>query len=188
MAKKTMESKILNIIKKRRSIRKFLSKDIEEEKFNAVLESARLAPSSSNSQPWHFVVVKEKDLIKKLSRCGPLNINSIISWMETAPVVIVALTRPGLMHKISGLVSTDCHLLDMGIAIEHMVLTAEDLGLGSCWIGWIDNKKVKKLLEIPKEYEVAAMLPIGYPDPSYEPHQKSRKSLREITSINRFAK
>lgn len=183
-----MQSKVLETIKKRRSIRKFLDKAVEEEKLNAILESARLAPSSSNSQPWHFIVVKDKELIIKLSRSGPLHINSVISWMESAPIVIVGLAKPTLIHRVSGLLGSDCHILDLGIALEHMVLTAEDLGLATCWVGWVDEKGIRMLLDIPKDQEVIAMLPIGYPDPSYLPHKKPRKSMKEITSLNKYNK
>ncbi|MFH1683278.1 MAG: nitroreductase family protein [Candidatus Margulisiibacteriota bacterium] len=178
-----IESKILNIIKERFSVRKYKDQLIEEEKLQLILESARLAPSASNTQPWHFYVVKNKEKIKKLSGDMPLGSKVIInSFIAEAPIVIVATAGPiSLLYKVASyIVNKKWYYMDVSIALEHMVLTAWELGIGSCWIGWFDEKKVKQLLDIPKGEEVVAMLTLGYPKEAKLPFPKHRKKIEEI--------
>jgi len=181
-----LESKVLNIIKERFSVRNYEDRLVEDEKLNLILESARLAPSASNSQPWHFYVVKNKEKIKALSEKMPLGSHLVInSFMAQAPVVIVATAGPiDLLRKIlSYIINKKWYFLDLGIALEHMVLTAWELGIGSCWIGWFDEKKIKTLLDIPENQEVIAMLTLGYPKEERLPFPKHRKKLEEIVKV-----
>ena len=181
-----VESKVFDVIKERFSVRKYLDKPVEDEKLQMILESARLAPSASNSQPWHFYVVKDREKIKALSKNMPLGSKVVInSFVTQAPVVIVATAGPiGLLYKaLSYIVNKRWYYLDVAIALEHMVLTAWDLGIGSCWIGWFDEKKVKGLLDIPKDEEVIAMLTLGYPKEGRLPFPKHRKKIEEIVKI-----
>jgi len=181
-----MEAKVLDIIKQRFSVREYSDRPIEEEKLNIILEAARLAPSASNVQPWHFYVVKNKDKIKELGAKMPLGSSVVInSFIENAPVVIVATAGPiDMFHKVmSAIINKKWYYLDLGISIEHMALTAWELGIGSCWIGWFDEKRVKKLLNIPKNEEMIAMLTLGYPKEGLLPHPKNRKALNEIVKF-----
>ena len=178
-----VESKVFEIIKERCSVRKYADKPIEEEKLKLILESARLAPSASNSQPWNFYVVKEKEKIRALSQKMPLGSRVVInSFMAQAPVVIVATAGPiDLLRKVlSYIVNKRWYYMDVSIALEHMVLTAWELGIGSCWIGWFDEKRVKQLLDIPENQEVIAMLTLGYSKEEKIPFPKHRKGLEEI--------
>jgi nitroreductase len=178
-----IESKVFEIIKERYSVRKYADKPIEEEKLNLILEAARLAPSASNSQPWHFYVVKDKEKINALSQKMPLGTNLVLnSFIAQAPVVIVATAGPGsLLTRIASyIVNKKWYYIDVAIALEHMVLTAWELGIGSCWIGWFDEKKIKKLLDIPKEEEVIDMLTLGYPKEGRLPFPKHRNKIEEI--------
>jgi len=177
---------VFNVIKERSSIRDYLNKPIEDEKLDMILESARLAPSASNSQPWHFYVVKDKEKIKAIAGKMPLGTSVVInSFIAEAPVVIVATAGPiDMLHKVMSFVANKkWYYLDVAIALEHMVLTAWDLGIGSCWIGWFDEKRVKNILAIPKNEEVIAMLTLGYPSETYKPHAKDRKKAEEIFKI-----
>jgi nitroreductase len=178
-------SKVLEIIKDRYSVRDYDAKPIEEEKLQLILEAARLAPSASNSQPWHFYVVKDKSKIAALAEKMPLGTRVIgNSFIAEAPVVIVATAGPiDLIHQVAAfIVNRKWYYIDIGIALEHMALTAWDLGIGSCWVGWFDEKKIKSLLSIPKGEEVVAMLTLGYPR---EPGDatKHRKALSEIVKV-----
>jgi nitroreductase len=178
-----MQSKILDLIKARYSVRKYKDQPIEQEKLDLILESARLAPSASNSQPWHFYVVKDREKIKRLASDMPMSsMVRINEFMAAAPMVIVATGGPiPLLHKVAEFfVKRNWYQVDLGIAIEHMALTAWELGVGSCWIGWFDEKKVKILLDIPKDQEVIAMLTLGYPTEGRLPAPKNRKPLAEI--------
>lgn len=178
-----MESKVLNIIKERYSVREYEDRPIEEEKLNLILEAARLAPSAHNSQPWHFYVVKDKEKIKALSQKMPLGSRVVInSFIAQAPVVIVATAGPlGLLYRVASyIVNKKWYYIDVAIALEHMVLAAWELGVGSCWVGWFDEKKVKTLLDIPKDEEVIDLLTLGYPKDGKLPFPKHRKGLDEI--------
>ncbi len=176
-------SKVLDIIRERFSVRSYSDKPIEKEKLDLILEAARLAPSASNSQPWHFYVVKNRDLIKKLAEKMPLG-SSLISnsFIAEAPVVIVATAGPvDLLRKVmSFIVNRKWYYLDLGIALEHMVLAGWELGIGSCWIGWFDEKKIRSLLAIPNNREVVALLTLGYANEERPPFPKHRKRKEEI--------
>lgn len=181
-----MESKVLNIIKERFSVRKYSGKAIEEEKLNLILEAARLAPSASNSQPWHFYVIKNKVKIRELAADMPLGSKVVInSFIAEAPIVIVATAGPiDLLHKVASfIINKRWYYMDVAIALEHMVLTGWEMGIGSCWIGWFDEKKIKNLLDIPKDQEVIAMLTLGYPKEEKIPFKKHRKKLEEIVKL-----
>jgi nitroreductase len=189
---KKNDSKLLEIIRKRRSVRSFSGKPIESENLKLILEAARLAPSSCNSQPWHFVVVDKKDLIKKIAVAQPKG-TPINKFLKKAAIIIACVEEPKLIvHKAAGLLNRDNHRIDIGIAVEHMVLVATELGIGSCWIGWFSEEKIKKLLKIPKNKSVSAMLALGFPTGKTDENgmggikPRSRKSLKEIASKNAY--
>jgi nitroreductase len=177
------KSNVFKVIQDRYSVRRYAERPIEEEKLNLILESGRLAPSASNSQPWHFYVVKSRDKINALAAKMPLG-ETIVhnAFIAQAPVVIAATAGPiSLLRRIlSYVINKRWHYLDVAIALEHMTLTAWDIGIGSCWIGWFDEKKVKRLLDIPGDQEVIALLTLGYPKEDETPPEKHRKELAEI--------
>jgi len=186
------KSILLDIIKKRRSVRSFTDKPIESEKLKMILEAARLAPSSCNSQPWHFLVVDDRDLLKKVAAAQPPG-TPINKFLNQAAVIIACVEEPKfIVHKAAGLINRDNHRIDIGIALEHMVLVATELGIGSCWIGWFSEEKIKSLLKIPKNKSVSVMLALGYPDGKTDINNideikpRPRKSLDEIASRNRY--
>lgn len=177
-----LNSKVFDVIRERSSVREYADKPIEKEKLDMIGEAARLAPSASNSQPWHFYLVKNREKISQLSSRMPIGSSLVInSFIADAPVVIVATAGPiDLLHKaLSFIINKRWYYLDVAIALEHMVLTAWDLGIGSCWVGWFDEKKVKTLLGIPSGEEVIAMVTFGYP--KYDRMSKKiRKDAAEI--------
>ena len=157
----------IEIVKKRRSIRRYKPDQIPEKQLNYVIEATRLAPSWANRQPWKFIIVTDQVLKRKIT---------MRDWAAEAPIVIVGIADP----KISG-TRSDKHyyLLDMGIAMEHMMLAAAELGLGTCWIGGQFNEDaIREILKIPSQYRVVALTPLGYPDE--EPFPKERKNVQEI--------
>jgi len=172
---------LIDIISGRVSIRNYTGREVEDEKINKILEAARLAPSACNKQPWRFVVVKDKENVKSFFREG---LGGIVSnkWASTAPVFIVACAELDLMvHKLgAALKSLDWYLIDMGIAVEHMVLQATELGLGTCWIGWFNENRIKKLLDIPKKIKVVSVITLGYPKAVNEADRTSRFETDKI--------
>lgn len=145
-----------DVVKLRRSVRKFRTQEVENEKIEQILECARLAPSWANKQCWSFVIVKNKEKIKLLSKAaGVVNI-----WLKKAPIIIVACGDPRLSGIRNGI---EYFIVDVAIAMEHLILAAADLGLGSCWIGAFDEDRIKEVLEIPNNIRVVAITPFGYP-------------------------
>lgn len=157
----------IDVIRNRKSIRSYKNEDVEEEKLKIILEAARLAPSWANKQCWKYIVVNDKEKIQKLAS-GIIN-----SWMKNAKIVVVACADPKKSGTRNGM---DYYLVDVAISMEHLILAATDLGLGTCWIGGFDETKVKKILEIPEKIKVVAMTPVGYPS---EPAMRNR-ILRKI--------
>ncbi len=167
---------LMEVIRKRRSVRRYKPDPVPEEDIEYVLEAARLAPSWANTQCWHFVVVTDEDVKKEVAQAGNGN-----RWIARAPVIIVACadpTGPGTRDDIPN------YLVDMGIAIEHLILAATERGLGTCWIGAFHESKVKEALGVPGNIRVVASTPLGYPDEA--PAPVSRKGLEEIVSYNRY--
>ena len=165
---------VFQAIKIRRSIRSFQDKPIEEEKLKRVLEAGRLAPSAKNQQEWKFVVVKDRELRRKLAIAANGQ-----TFVGEAPVVIVGCATISDYVMSCG---QPAHSIDLAIALDHMTLQAVEEGLGTCWIGSFKEDEVKKLLKIPKEIRVVQLLPLGYP--TFIPEPKPRKSLDQIVSYD----
>jgi len=181
------ETPLQKIMRNRRSIRRFLETPVDREKIMVCLEAALLAPSADNVRPWRFLVVDEPELKSKLCAAAFSGIFSFSKFAAQAPVMIVMLDRPdfkvGTLGKMIRRVAFD--MIDIGIAGEHIVLQAEELGLASCWIGWFNEKKLRKALKIPRKYKIVALLPLGYAKsrPSRSP---ARKSIEEVAWFNSF--
>jgi nitroreductase len=161
---------VFDAIKKRRSIRAFLDKPIEEEKLLRVLEAGRLAPSAKNLQEWKFIVVKDKELKKRIAVASNHQ-----TFIAEAFVIILGCAT------ITDYVMTcgqPAYPIDLTIGMTQMTLQAVEEGLGTCWIGAFNEDEVKKILNIPKEVRVVQLFPLGYPESSPEPRE--RKKLKEI--------
>jgi nitroreductase len=167
---------VIDAIKNRISVRKYLDKDVEEEKLNEVLEAGRLAPSASNRQEWRYIVVRDKSTRKKLVEAANNQ-----SFVGEAPVVIVCCAETD-EHIMS--CGEKCYPIDLAISIDHMTLRAVELGLGTCWIGAFNQDKVKKLLGIPDKIRVVNLLPLGYP--AEKKSTKIRKPLTEIVHYEKW--
>jgi nitroreductase len=183
---------VFEAIKWRRSVRKFSSQKIERDKVLQILEAARLAPSSSNRQAWHFLVIDDPLIIKQIPDTAPVGTRRIITFMENAPLVVVGCYSKAFTHYVAQLAGHENHLVDVSIALTHMTLAATELGIGSCWVGWYGESKLRTILKIPRRYRVVALLVLGYPaEPSTEESiagipPRPRKSLNEIVSHNKF--
>lgn len=186
---------VMTAIRRRRSIRAYSDQPVEDEKIQLLLEAARLAPSSSNTQPWHFIIVRQKKLIEKLSECVLRGTKWVNRWMTSAPCVIVACGKPHpIVHLGAKVLGMDLLKIDVAIALEHITLAATELGLGTCWIGWFSERKVKRLLHIPWNVRVVALLTLGYPKNPSTPesiggkHPTLRKDIKKIYSLDRYQK
>jgi nitroreductase len=136
----------LELVQSRRSIRKYQDKPVEREKILQCIEAARLAPSAENVQPWRFIILDDPEIIRQMSDQAFSGIYSPIRFAAKAPVIVVILAKLDILANRIGkqIQGTQFYLLDIGIAGEHLVLQAQELGLGSCWIGWFNARKIKK--------------------------------------------
>jgi len=196
-------------ILKRRSIRKFKESPVEQEKIVELLETARLAPSGSNRQPWRFLVLEEPGIRGLVADVSPQ------MFIRQAPVIILCyadlrcwlpdyvkqgrkeLGKSGsvdvkdLEMDLSLLSSNPLYtsakelesyipnaFLDVGIAIEHIVLSAIELGLGTCWCRLVDELKLQEIFKLPDYYKFVSMLLLGYPDQN--PPQRPRKNMEDL--------
>lgn len=173
---------MIDAIVKRRSIRKYKEKKIEPEKLEQILESARIAPSGSNTQPWHLIVVNGDEMRTKLAEASHNQ-----KWMLTAPTFIVCVAdiqsrlQPEetlVLDEDSSLPELKMIIRDTSIAIDHMVLTAESLGLGACWVAWFTQDQIRPILNIPTDKYVVCILTMGYPDET--PNARPRKNLSDF--------
>jgi nitroreductase len=176
------------IISQRRSVRKFKNKPVPRELIDKCIEAARLAPSACNSQPWHYVVFDDKEAKTKFEDVVFTGVYAGMKKLAAgAPVLIavVAKTLPDATTSLGQIISgTKFYLIDQGIATEHLVLKAHELGLGTCWVGWFDNKKAKKALGLALTAAAHILIALGYPDESPEP--RARKKFEEIVSYNKY--
>jgi len=147
------------VILRRRSVRKYSPQPVPEQSLDRCLEAARLAPSWRNGQPWHFIVVRDRQLIHGVTRANYL-LGAVNPWLKDAPLIIVACADPGPSGDKG---DQPYYLVDVAIALEHLVLAATAEGLGTCWIGGFSEEKVRTVLGIPGHIRVVAMTPLGYP-------------------------
>lgn len=179
-------SSFLSLINRRQSVRKYTDKPVEDEKLNRCLEAARLAPSASNSQPWKFVVVNDPELVKDVAKetIGPLS--AFNKFVPEAPVIIaIVIEKMKVFTKIGATIQDrEYPLIDIGIAAEHFCLQATEEGLGTCMLGWFNEKPIKKLLGIPKEKRIGLLITLGYAPEEYKLRQKIRKKTDETISYN----
>ena len=135
----------LNLINKRYSCRKYKNQSVEIEKIELCIEAARLAPSASNSQPWKFIVVNDPALKEKVTNETYNSLVSFNKFVHHAPVVIaIVLENPKLITQIGKKIKNkDWPLIDIGIAAEHFCLQAAEIGLGTCMLGWYNEKAIQ---------------------------------------------
>jgi nitroreductase len=179
---------LLELLKQRKSVRDFLDKPVEREKIIMCLEAARVAPSACNSQPWKFIIVDDKKLKNKLCAQAFGGIYAINSFCKKAPVTVAVISEKSrFLARIGGMFrGTKYYLIDIGIACEHFVLQAEDLGLGTCWIGWFNESAVKSLLNVPQNRKIDILLALGYYDKEKVKSAHDREPLGKIASFNSY--
>jgi nitroreductase len=177
---------MLALIKSRQSDRSYSNRPVEKEKTERIIEAGRMAPSACNAQPWKFIVVDDTNTLLKLSEAASGKLLGMNSFVSQAPLQIVVIReKANLTSRLGGTVKNkDYSLIDVGIASENICLQATAEGLGSCMIGWFDEKMVKKVLHIPATKRVELLITIGYP--VKELREKRRKQQAEILSYNKY--
>jgi len=179
--------KFLDLVKTRQSVRGYQSKEVEREKIERCLEAARLAPSASNSQPWSFIVVDNLKLKEAVAKETFSQLISFNRFSLQAPVLIILISeRSGFLNKVAEAIKNkQFSLIDIGIAAEHLCLQATEEGLGTCILGWFNEKGVKKLLNVSPSKRVELIITVGYPESTII-CPKKRKSMDKIRSYNSY--
>jgi len=179
---------MIEAIQNRRSIRKYKNQPVEEEKLLKILDCGRLAPSDSNTQPWNFIIVRSEEMRTKVA-----HVSHEQDWMLGAPVFIVCVadirvatndTGPLHINEETPGIAPKQIILDTAIAGENIVLAAESLGLGTCWVSWYVQDEIRPVLDIPSDKYVVAIITLGYPDQT--PKQRPRRSLEEVIRYERW--
>ena len=171
----------LELAKKRYSCRHYDNRQVEKEKLGLVLEAGRIAPSAVNFQPWHFIVIQERENLEALYKIYHRE------WFQTAPCVIVICGNHDKSWKRKQDNKDHCDI-DVAIAVDHMTLQATDLGLATCWICNFDKEKCIELFDLPDHIEPSVLLPLGYPLDQSDPerHSEKRKPLDEIITYEKI--
>ena len=178
----------LELANKRQSCRSYdPNRNIEKEKLDRCIEALRLAPSACNAQPWKLVVVDHPELKGKIAKATDSTLLGFNHFTKDSPILVVVVREaPNLTSKLGTLLKDKPYtIMDVGIAVEHFCLQATSEGLGTCIMGWFDEKRVKELLAIPKNKRAELIISVGYPA-TEELRKKVRKSVEKICSFNKY--
>ncbi len=180
-------SSFLKLAEKRYSARKYLDKPVDRSLVERAVEAARLAPSACNSQPWHFVIVDEPPRVRKLADATFLPLTRLNKFVTHAPVIAAVVAEPpNASAAVGGYVKKKpYYLMDIGMAVEHFCLQAAEDNLGTCIIGWFNERKVKGFLNVPGSKSIPLLITLGYPEPGSAP-VKHRRDLESILSYNSY--
>jgi len=180
--------KFQELISHRQSVRKYQDKPAEREKIEKLIEAVHMAPSACNSQPWRLIIVDEPELKNEIARATFSKTISFNKFAVEAPVIaVLVIEKAKLIAQIGGSIkSQEYPQYDIGIAAAHFCLQATELGLGTCMIGWFDEKKIQQLLNIPEKRKIGLVITLGYPPADYKLRQKIRKPVEQIFGFNSY--
>jgi nitroreductase len=154
-----------------RSVRRYRKDPVEDEKLQKVLEACRAAPSSHNGQPWDFIIIKQKETLKAISKEATYG-----QFLANVPMGVAIVLNPEESETF--------HMVDGGILTQNFALAAHALGLGTCWVGTMNRDKAKEILNIPKEKILLTVLPLGYPDE--QSPARPRKPLKDLLHQEKY--
>jgi nitroreductase len=177
-----------NLALARQSVRRYSDKEVEIEKINQIIEVCRIAPSASNSQPWKIIIVNQNDLKNQVAEATFSNAVNFNKFVPQAPVLAVfVIEKPRLITQIGAfLKKREFPLIDIGIIAEHFCLKATELGLGTCMLGWFNEKKIKSILKIPRNKRIGLVVTLGYAPEDYKLREKIRKTTETMSSFNSY--
>lgn len=171
-----------NVLMGRRSVRKYLLKEVEKEKLLRVLEAGRWAPSAGNSQEWRFVVVEDE---KRRGEIAEASFGQY--WMVSAPVHIVVLSKYDMVEKLYGTRGLSLYVpQDAAAAVQNMLLAAHDQELGACWVGAFDDIMVRDVIKAPDDVKIMAIVTLGYP--AEKPQPPHRVDLNLLVFFDTYGK
>jgi nitroreductase len=154
---------IMEAITKRRSIRRFKSQEVEQWKLDLALEAARWAPSSKNSQPWEFIVIRDRKTLAEIAEESVYG-----KHISQSPLAVAFVTDPSKSNR---------HEVDGALATQNFSLAAWAMGLGTCWTGTMNRERIKAILGIPGNKNLLTILPIGYPEEDGWAHREELSAM-----------
>lgn len=175
-----------DLAEKRQSDRAYDDRLVEPEKLQRILAAARLAPSACNGQPWSIVVVDDPDTKNKIANAIAGSVSGMNHFAKNAPVLLVIVEETtNFTSRIGGWIKRK-HFphIDLGILASYITLGAADQDLGSCIIGWFNEKQIREALEIPSDKKVVFVITIGYTSAVHR--DKKRKEISQTVSFNRY--
>ncbi len=170
----------LKLVRQRQSCRSYAKTPVSQEALARCLEAARLSPSACNSQAWRFIIVSDPVLRVRLAEKAFGGVYAMNAFAREAPVLVVVVTeRSKYVAQVAGATrGTQYNLIDIGIVCEHFILQATEEGLGTCWIGWFDQKGVREVLGLSKKDSLDIMISVGFPLDT--PREKVRKDIKDV--------
>ena len=176
----------LSLISRRQSDRAYSDRPVEHDKLDRILEAARLAPSACNAQPWKFIVVTDPVVREKIAEAASARALGMNTFVSQVPVFIVIVReKPNFTSRVGSVVKQkDYSLMDIGIVSGFISLQACAEGLGSCIMGWFNEKLVGKILGVPSGKRIELIVAVGYPAKEYR--EKKRKPHGEVISFNKY--
>ncbi len=181
-----MKSTFLDLVTSRFSARGYLPDPVQSEKLELIMEAVRLSPSACNKQPWRFTLVTDPEIRNVLCEKG---MGGAVpnKWAVTAPLIaVLSVTTSPVVHTAGKVLKgVDFRLVDAGIAGEHFCLAAAEQGLQTCWIGWFNPGKVRKIISLPISQKIVSLITLGYPREEQGPGKK-RKPMEEICFAQKF--
>ena len=179
-----------DLVRNRQSVRSYSDRAVEPEKLEMLVESVRLAPSASNAQPWRLIIVDDPPVREAVAHATYSSAISFNRFAPQAPVIaVLTVEKTRTITQIGGwMKEREFPLIDIGIAAEHFCLQAADLGLGTCMIGWFNEKVIKQLLGIPRGTRVGLLITLGYPAEGYPLRPKVRKEVAAMCAHNRYGR
>jgi nitroreductase len=177
-----------DLVKTRQSVRQYRQRPVARALLDQLVEAVRLAPSASNAQPWKLILVDEPGLLAQVAQATFSKALAFNRFSLQAPVIAVfVVEKPGLVTQVGGLLKRrQFSLIDIGIAAAHFCLQAAELGLGTCMLGWFDEKKIKRLLRIPAGRRIGLLVTLGHAAEGYPLREKSRKSPDLMSGFNSY--
>ncbi len=177
---------MLSLITSRQSDRSYSDRPVEREKVERLVEAARLSPSACNAQPWKFIVVDERDMVAQIAAAASARALGMNRFVSEVPLFIAIVRERANFTSIIGskIKEKDYSLMDIGIASAMITLQAAAEGLGSCILGWFNEKEVKSILGVPRSKRIELLIAVGYP--AKEQRQKKRKPHAEVISFNGY--
>lgn len=177
----------VDLVKVRQSDRAYMDKPVDRNLLKTCVEAARLAPSSCNAQPWSVVIVDDPELKNRVAKTTMLPPSSFNKFVSEAPVIVALIMEQDSAVSSAGAKVRNIQypLIDIGAFAENFCLQAAELGLGTCIIGWVRDKELRKLINIPGKRKIPIVITVGYPKDNTT-RQKSRRSLDDICKFNSY--